>query len=186
MSQERLREQAIVALVRRRLEADGGKALPEERVLLGRTSDGAERRHRFDLAAADRSLIGEVRTYTLGEGNSRPSGKFAHCYAACLFLFRARAKRKVLVLTDRAFWSRFRRESDGLVEGIEIIHVPVDDALPIVTDEPTLSATAPGPYRGPGAGPRPPRPDAPPPRRNRGGPGPRGRRPNAGGGRGER
>ena len=92
------------------------------------------RQHTFDLAAENRSLVGEVRTYTLGEGGGRPSGKFAHCYAACLFLFRAKARRKLLVLTDRAFWSHFRRESEGLVEGIEIIHVPIEETAPIMVD----------------------------------------------------
>src|SRR3712207_5207608 len=119
----RLSERVLVDRARRRLEAEYGVALPEERVALGRKGDGTPRQHRFDLVAADRSFVGEVRTYTLGEGGNRPSGKFAHCYAACLFLFRARARTRALVLTDRAFWSRFRRESEGLVEGIEILHV---------------------------------------------------------------
>ncbi len=190
--QEQLKEAAIVAQVRRRLEAEYDLALPEERVPLGRTEDGAVRQHRFDLVAADRSLIGEVRTYTLGEGQGggsrRPAGKFAHCYAACLFLYRTKARRRVLVLTDRAFWSRFRRESEGVVEGIDVIHVPVDDVAPIVTEEPPEERPAPPlparPRRPPGRDDRPrgfERADEiPRPRRNRGGPGPRGRRPNTG------
>lgn len=183
--QERVREEATVARVRRRLEVEHGVALPAGRVQLGRTDDGTARQHRFDLVAADRSLVGEVRTYALGEGGNRPSGKFAHCYAACLFLYRTRARRKVLVLTDRAFWSRFRRESEGVVERIEIIHVPADETAPIVADEPFQHLPEPGPPpRRPAAIARPrgfERADSiPVPRRNRGGPGPRGRRPNTG------
>jgi hypothetical protein len=184
MAQERLKEQAIVTLARRRLEAQEGQTLPAGRVPVGTKADGTSRQHLFDLAAADGSLIGEIRTYTLGEGGGRPAGKFAHCYTACLFLLRTRARRRVLVLTDHAFWARFRRESDGLVQGIELLHVPVDESLPIVAEE----ATEPRPASP--AQTAPPRPQQPRgfvpadtirvPRRNKGGPGPRGRRPNTG------
>lgn len=167
-------EQALVARARRRLEAELGLALPEGRLPLGRKRDGTPRQHRFDLVATDRAVLGEVRTYTLGEGGNRPSGKFAHCYAACLFLYRARARRKLLVLTDRQFWARFHREADGVVEGIEIVHVPLDLDAPLVT-EPPPDPEPPDQLR------RAPRPVATtPPRRNKGGPGPRGRRPNTG------
>ncbi len=184
--QERLKDEMIIAQVRRRLETQEGLALPADRVAVGKKDDGTQRQHLFDLVAENGTIVGEVRTYTLGEGSSRPSGKFAHCYAACLYLYRARARRKLLVLTDRAFWSRFRREGEGLIEGIEVIHVPIDDLTPIMTEEaapidfrPTRPPHAPN--RAPGRTPAPRRdPNAPPPRRNKGGPGPRGRHPTTG------
>lgn len=192
--QERAKEATIVARVRRRLEEEEGIALPEGRVPVGRKGDGTMRQHTFDLVAENRSFVGEVRTYALGEGSGRPSGKFAHCYAACLFLFRAKARRKVLILTDRAFWSRFRRESEGLVEGIEIIHVPIDETTPIMIDEPPEVAPGPAPAGHSPSAPRHPATDRPRgftredeipiPRRNRGGPGPKGRHPNTGSRRG--
>jgi hypothetical protein len=187
--QERLKDEMIIAQVRRRLEAQEGMVLPAARVAVGKKADGTQRQHLFDLVAENGTIVGEVRTYTI-EGSSRPSGKFAHCYAACLYLYRARARRKLLVLTDHAFWSRFRREGEGLIEGIEVIHVPIDDLAPIVTEEappvefrparpPRIPGRAPG--RPPGRAPAPRRDsDAPPPRRNKGGPGPRGRHPNTG------
>ena len=187
--QERMKEAALVAQVRRRMEAQEGIPLPAGRTTVGRRADGGVRQHLFDLVAENRSLIGEIRTYTMGESGGRPAGKFAHCYAACLFLFRSKARRKVLVLTDHAFWARFRRESVGLVEGIEIIHVPVDDTAPIVTDTPPDEApfTAPSPRneyprRAATDGPRgfTRQDEIPIPRRNKGGPGPRGRHPNTG------
>ena len=184
MAQERLKEQAIVALARRRLEAREGQALPAGRAPIGNRADGTPRQHLFDLAAADGTLIGEIRTYTLGEGGGRPAGKFAHCYTACLFLLRARARRRVLVLTDHAFWSRFRRESDGIVNGIEILHVPVDETLPIVA-EAAAEPRPESPARRDQPRSQQPRGFEPAdtirvPRRNKGGPGPRGRRPNTG------
>ncbi len=184
--QERITETVLVDRVRRRLEAEEGVPLPEGRAPVGRRADGTQRQHVFDLVAENRSLIGEIRTYTLGESGGRPAGKFAHCYAACFFLFRSKARRKVLVLTDRAFWSRFRRESEGLVEGIEIIHIPIDDTAPIVSDEP-FGADAPlpsarrdaAPGRAPTERPRgfSRQDELPVARRNKGGPGPRGRHP---------
>lgn len=192
--QDRLTDEMIIAQVRKRLEEQEGMALPAARVAVGKKSDGTQRQHLFDLVAENGTLVGEVRTYTI-EGSSRPSGKFAHCYAACLYLYRARARRKILVLTDRAFWSRFRREGEGLIEGIEVIHVPIDDLAPILTEEapppvdfrPARPVGALGgpqgriPGRAPGRAPAPRGDgDAPPPRRNKGGPGPRGRHPNTG------
>lgn len=180
-----LDEARVVAAVRRRMEGELGLSLPEQRVALGRRADGSDRQHLFDLVAENRAFVAEVRTYTLGESKSRPTGKFAHCYAACLFLYRARARRKVLILTDLEFWRRFRREADGLVEGLEILHVPLDNteqvqaALPPDPARPLTPRVSSGAAR-PVAGfrPRPPNPVAP--RRNKGGPGPGGRRPNTG------
>lgn len=196
--QEQAQEAVIIERIRRRLEAQEGIPLPQGRAPLGRKEDGTQRMHTFDLVAENRSLIGEVRTYTMGESGTRPAGKFAHCYAACLYLFRSKARRKVLILTDQAFWSRFRRESDGIVEGIEIIHIPVEETAPILLREPAgpLPNPVPLPPRqrpslGPPTG-RPgrapaeraqgftPQDEIPRPRRNKGGPGPRGRHPNTG------
>ena len=186
--QERLKEAMLVAQVRRLMEAQEGMPLPEGRATVGRRADGGVRQHLFDLVAENRSLIGEIRTYTMGESGGRPAGKFAHCYAACLFLFRSKARRKVLILTDQAFFARFSRESEGLVEGIEILHVPVESIATTETDdemdgEPVAAppARAELPRRA-ADGPRgfTRQDEIPIPRRNKGGPGPRGRRPNTG------
>lgn len=186
--QERLKEAALVAQVRRLMEAQEGIPLPAGRTTVGRRADGGVRQHLFDLVAENRSLIGEIRTYTMGESGGRPAGKFAHCYAACLFLFRSKARRKVLVLTDHAFWARFSRESEGLVEGIEIIHIPVDATVSIVAEESSgEESVASSPARDEfsrraAAGPRgfTRQDEIPVARRNKGGPGPRGRHPNTG------
>ena len=187
--QERLKEATLVAQVRRLMETKEGMPLPEGRATVGRRADGGVRQHLFDLVAENRSLIGEIRTYTMGESGGRPAGKFAHCYAACLFLFRSKARRKVLILTDQAFFARFSRESEGLVEGIEILHVPVESIAMTETDddmdgEPMTSppARAELPSRAAADGPRgfTRQDEIPIPRRNKGGPGPRGRRPNTG------
>ncbi len=187
--QERLKEATLVAQVRRLMEAKEGIPLPEGRATVGRRADGGVRQHLFDLVAENRSLVGEIRTYTMGESGGRPAGKFAHCYAACLFLFRSKARRKVLILTDQVFWARFSRESEGLVEGIEILHVPVAEIATSMTDEPLEgepAASSPAraePLRHPAAdGPRgfTRQDEIPIARRNKGGPGPRGRRPNTG------
>ncbi len=176
----RQQEAAMIAQVRQRLESQEGQPLPAGRVVVGTRDDGGQRQHRFDLVADDRSVVGEIRTYTLGEGGGRPAGKFAHCYAACLFLFRTRARRKLLVLTDQAFWSRFRRESEGVVAGIEILYVPSDVNAPILDTVPAVESVSAA-----ALAPRPTRPFAPADRipitrRNKGGPGPRGRHPNTG------
>lgn len=182
---EQLREVQRVAAVRRRMETELGLALPEQRVALGRRTDGSDRQHLFDLVAENRAFVAEVRTYTLGESKTRPAGKFAHCYAACLFLYRARARRKALILTDRDFWSRFRREADGLLEGLEVLYVPDDTSEPVRSALPPDIAVS-GAPRVPAEQARPvsgfrSRPTAPvAPRRNKGGPGPGGRRPNTG------
>jgi len=187
--QERLKEATLVAQVRRLMEAKEGIPLPEGRATVGRRADGGVRQHLFDLVAENRSLVGEIRTYTMGESGGRPAGKFAHCYAACLFLFRSKARRKVLILTDQVFWARFSRESEGLVEGIEILHVPVAEIATSVTDEPlegepvaSSPARADLPRRADADGPRgfTRQDEIPIARRNKGGPGPRGRHPNSG------
>jgi hypothetical protein len=191
--QERLKEATLVAQVRRLMEAKEGIPLPEGRATVGRRADGGVRQHLFDMVAENRSLVGEIRTYTMGDSGGRPAGKFAHCYAACLFLFRSKSRRKVLVLTDQAFFARFSRESEGLVEGIEIIHIPVASIAEAGTDDlidgELMTSPPPRtelPRRAATDGPRgfTRQDEIPIARRNKGGPGPRGRHPNSGSRRG--
>lgn len=171
-------EEQLIAGVRQQLAGELGCPLPAGRVAIGQRTGGADRLHLFDLVAPDQAVVGTIRTYTLGESGGRPAGKFAHCYAACLFLLQTAARRRLLVLTDPAFAARFRRESDGIIGDVEIIIVSAGEVSVAAEPEPLRE--------------RPPRRDAGPrgfqredsvplpPRRNKGGPGPRGRRPNTG------
>ena len=92
--------------------------LSERRVIIGYSSDGTPQTHSFDIVSPDENIIGEVKALTdLTAG-------IEFCFAACYRLEKVKAKKKILVLTEKSFCNAFKRKSDGIVsKDIEIIPI---------------------------------------------------------------
>ena len=91
---------------------------------------GTDKPYRFDLVSPDGSIVGEVKTYVSPtKGGKRPSAKIAHASEGCLFLMHAEgAKKRLLILTDRNFYTLYKNERQGQMaesNGIEIMLVEV-------------------------------------------------------------
>ena len=91
---------------------------------------GTDKPYRFDLVSPDGSIIGEVKTYVSPtKSEKKPSAKIAHASEGCLFLVHAEgAKRRLLILTDRNFYTLYKNERQGQMveaDGIEIMLVEV-------------------------------------------------------------
>lgn len=112
--------------VRRMLGKRLNTTFKKKRLPIGFKSDGTRKEHEFDLVSLDGEIIGEVKTFKPLKGGGRPSGKIDTTFQACYLLEKVEARRKLLVLTNKEFYMRFKKESDGIVsKEIEILHVQV-------------------------------------------------------------
>jgi len=101
------------------------KSLP-----VGRKSNDALAMHSFDLVSEDNEIVVEVKSHRLTRGGNSPSGKISDTYQACSMLERAKAKEKLLILTDSEFCALFKRYSDGKISReIEIVFLAGDAEL---------------------------------------------------------
>jgi hypothetical protein len=87
--------------------------------------------HIFNAVADDGSIVATIsHSSGLTSGNKKPVGKIHSAVAYLYFLSQARAKRRLLVLTDSVFYGFVRKEVEGaLAPRIEIIHIPLPGEL---------------------------------------------------------
>jgi len=93
-----------------------GHSFNEQAVPLLRKSDGTYAEHRFDAVSEDATIVATIKSsgwWT--SGRKRPAGKIGEVYQALYMLSIAQAAEKNLVLTDREFYDRFARVSEGKV-----------------------------------------------------------------------
>jgi len=103
---------------RKKLEKMFGVPLPKRKVIIGYDSDGFPKLHEFDLVSKDSDILGEVKSCRIN------ATSFKGALNDCFYLSKVKARRKMLVLTNKDFYSYFKRKSDGLVTSdIEIILV---------------------------------------------------------------
>ena len=86
-------------------------------------SNGSIREHEFDIVAKTPQglVVGEVKASRYGNEARFITTKFHRVLTACVYLGRVKAVKKLLILTERKFYERFKEESEGLIdEDIEI------------------------------------------------------------------
>lgn len=107
-----------------KLSDELGQRLVNKQVRIGLSTNGSSRLKEFDGVSEDREIIITVASnsgYT--SGGRKPTGKIRSVYASCYFLNLTRASKKVIVLTDPEFYEIFRKDSDGLLNGIELKYI---------------------------------------------------------------
>lgn len=105
-------------LLRQFLENMFGTSLKKCKLIVGYDSKRKPQIHEFDLVSDGMDIIGEIKS---GK-NSREN--YVRTLADCVFLSKAKAKKKILVLADKAFYDYFKANSDGLIaKDIDILLV---------------------------------------------------------------
>jgi len=113
--------------VKKVLEIEFGKLTKQKRPT-------GKNRKEFDLVSDDRQLVIEVKSCKLGNETTKKSGytttRKPRLIAACAYLDKVDAKRKILVLTDKELYEQFKRDmdGDGLFPRVEIRCVPINNA----------------------------------------------------------
>jgi len=88
------------------------------KLIVGHRSDGSVMVHEFDIVAKTQEglIIGEVKASRYGNEARFITTKFHRVLTACVYLGKVKAARKLLILTERKFYERFKEESDGLID----------------------------------------------------------------------
>jgi len=88
------------------------------KLVIGYRSDGSAIVHEFDIVAKTEEglIIGEVKASRYGTEARFITTKFHRVLTACVYLGKVKAVRKLLILTERKFYERFKEESDGLID----------------------------------------------------------------------
>jgi hypothetical protein len=116
--------------VRQNLSNELGMLLEKKKLVIGRRLNGQKIWKEFDLVSRDdeKELVGEIKCYKLGNSTTGKSGytttRIARLLMACFYLKRLKARRKLLVLSNKELYEQFRRGMDGLLDKqIEIKYV---------------------------------------------------------------
>ncbi|HVP93028.1 MAG TPA: hypothetical protein VMS94_04730, partial [Acidobacteriota bacterium] len=101
-----------------------GLSLKKYKLVIGHDSKGKPQIHEFDLVSDDASIVGEVKSGEKSRSN------YERTLNDCLFLAKIKAKRKLLILTNKEFYDYFRAKSDGLISrDIEVMFIRPEDLV---------------------------------------------------------
>lgn len=92
-------------------------------LIVGNRSNGEEIKHEFDLVSEDKTIIGEVKSdkYTKKHHSNT---RLPRILGACRYLELIKAKKKLLVLTNKRMYEIIKHDLDGLISSdIEIIYI---------------------------------------------------------------
>ena len=106
----------LEAKVRAILEKEFDTQLFKDYIEIGIKSNGQPKTHQFDITSPDRKIVGEVKS-----GKQYDNVRFAECMLDCFYLAKVKnAEHRIFVLTNRWVYEGFIRDSDGLLQGIEV------------------------------------------------------------------
>jgi hypothetical protein len=97
---------------------------------------GFNKEKTFDGVSIDGDIVIKVLNHSgLTSGGNIPSAKIRSTYADCYFLSLTKARKKVLVLTNKEFYDIFNHDSIGLLNDIELMYIELSDKYKAITSE---------------------------------------------------
>jgi len=95
--------------------------LTKRKLIIGKNSNGEEIKKEFDLVSEDKKNVVEVKSYKLGNETTKKAGYTTtrkwRLIGACFFLSKVkRATNQILALTNKARYSQFIKDIDGLID----------------------------------------------------------------------
>lgn len=92
--------------------------------------------HRFDIVSLDKNIVGDIKSNHVRANGKVGTGVKKSIYFDIYMLSLIKAKRKIMVLTNKDFYNFFKRVSTGKVlDDIEIVLIELSDDLKINTQE---------------------------------------------------
>lgn len=87
--------------------------------------------HEFDAVSEDKSIISAIKGHSFKtSGGNLPQAKFASLYQELYFLSLVKAKRRLLILTNKEMYTDFVERSKGKVaDDVEIIYCQLPEDL---------------------------------------------------------
>lgn len=111
-------------LIRDFLERMFGISLEKRRLVIGYDSRNKPQIHEFDVVADDLSIVGEIKSGRKSRGN------YLRALSDCLFLTKIKARKKLLILTNKEFYAYFKVRSEGVIpNNIELMLIRPEDLV---------------------------------------------------------
>lgn len=93
-------------MTRKKLEEMFGLSLPKRKLVIGYDSKNFPKIHEFDLVSDDKQIVGEITSTKLAYDRTLKN---------CIFLSKIKARKKILVLTDKKFYQSFKSKYEGIL-----------------------------------------------------------------------
>jgi hypothetical protein len=124
--------------VREILERESKTKLIKRKLSICARSDNSPIFHEFDIVSVnkdfefDGKLVGEVKSDKFGSENGYRTTRFCRMVTACMYLQKIKAKKRLLILTNKEFFNRFKKDANGVIsKDIDIVHIPAISDKPI-------------------------------------------------------
>jgi len=119
----------IERLIRSFLARMFGTSLRKRKLVIGYDSRNKPQIHEFDIVSDDMGIVGEIKSGRKSRGN------YLGALSDCLFLTKVKARKKLLVITDRRFYGYFKVKSEGVIpSNIEIMLIRPEDLVPKIAE----------------------------------------------------
>lgn len=112
-------------VIRSFLERMFGVPLKKRKLVIGYDSKNKPQIHEFDVVSDDMNIVGEIKSGRKSRGN------YVGALSDCFFLTKIKAKKKLLVLTNKEFYEYFKVNLEGVIpDNIEIMLIRPEDLVP--------------------------------------------------------
>ncbi|MFA5155038.1 MAG: hypothetical protein WC453_01245 [Patescibacteria group bacterium] len=127
MANTKILSQLIEPYVRERLREKIGCEFYNKDIKLKLVTGGS---HKFDIVSLDKNIIGDIKSHQTRENGRAGVGSVKSIYFDIYMLSLVKAKRKILVLTNKNFYNFFKRISTGKTPlDIEIMLIELPDDI---------------------------------------------------------
>lgn len=111
-------------VVRNQLETMLGVSLKKRKLVIAYDSKNKPQIHEFDLVSDDMNIVGEIKS------GKKSRSTYLGALSDCFFLTKIEAKKKLLILTDKEFYTYFKVYSEGVIpNNIDVMLIRPDDLV---------------------------------------------------------
>jgi len=81
---------------------------------------------RFDIVSEDKEIVGEIKSVGITNEKAYRTTRAKRVLTDCYFLDKVEAKEKILILTDKEFYNRFKSDFETVVKPIKIMYFDIE------------------------------------------------------------
>ena len=100
------------------------------------------RSKKFDGVSSDGKIVAFISTSSgYSKTGKLPTGKINKIYLYCFMMNLTKAERKILLFTNEEFFRIISKETEGFLNGFELLHLMLPPELQKITDKVTKEAS---------------------------------------------
>ena len=113
----------IEKLVREILKKRFNKKFALQKLVIGKKRNGQPHKHEFDCVSSSRTIVCEVKSNKFKTEAGYLTTIQWRIFSDCFFLSNVKAKKKIMVLTNRPMSKRFTKDWQGLFPSLTFTYV---------------------------------------------------------------